>query len=572
MSKNKLATFTAMVFCLMAAAYARPQYGLVGAWDFENGWSDVSGVAPLYTGTPAGAVSVTTDPVRGKVATCTGNGRVAFGPSSGGKLNIPDVVSVACWVKISSASNGDWLPIWGKGPGGYRAFLHASSPTSPGFTSLIQYGLSGGNMWPWIPIDPNNKYNVWMHVGFSYDGDYVRAYLNGKLTQELQVEDFNTTLGWKRDMWADTACPYYFSIFGLSGYQYYFKGSLDDVAVYRGVLNAQDFNDLYKGTKTIHQVVPKPAFGLPAWDQSVVAAYEFEGDTRDVSPGPAADAVLQDGAAIVADVNQGNVLYGTGTSWYANCGTAAKWDNIGRTNDVNDGFTVTAWIKPDATNPDGWAMIASKGGAGFRMYYHSVDPTTGGRTLGGMLNAGDTPSSESMGNGGNMLPDKWYHVAIVYNAFHPKDYNMADPNTWNLNEENPYDHNDPNNFPGRMRGYIDGLAAFGHPSAALSPNHFRGPMWDTSADPLIIRAATGGFNGKIDDVRYYSRPLNQLEVRWVMNQKCDPDMIGADYNDDCSVTNADLKILANEWLNRYNLRNFAKMAEVWLEQNLLWPY
>jgi hypothetical protein len=169
---------------------------------------------------------------------------------------IPDVVSVSCWVKIANGLTGDWLAIWGRGGGQYRAFLHANSPTDPGFTSLIQYGLIGGWKWPWVPVDPNNKYNVWMHVGFSYDGDYVRAYLNGQLSSALKVEDFNTTEGWKRDMWSGGAGgANAFTIGGIIGSTGYFKGQMDDVAVYRGVLNTQDFNDLYTGAKKMQNPV-----------------------------------------------------------------------------------------------------------------------------------------------------------------------------------------------------------------------------------------------------------------------------------------------------------------------------
>lgn len=565
MSKNYLHILL-IVIVAGGTCIAKPEYGLIGAWDFENGYTDVSGVEPLYTGTALGAAAIINDPMRGNVLNFPGPaGRVSFGPSTGGKLDISDVVSVACWVKIAPNLTGSWLPVWGKGPGGYRAFLHADAP---GFTCLMQYGLAGGLSWPWVPIDPDNKYDIWMHLGFTYDGDYVRGYLNGEMTQELQVEGFDTLEGWKRDLWSGSACPYVFSLGGLVGFQNYFKGQIDDVAVWRGVLDTQDFYDLYSAAKTIHQIVPKPPFGQFAWDQSLIAAYTFEGDTADVSPGPAQNGVLDNGAEIVSDTEMGNVLYGPSdpNNFYVDCGSAAKFDNVAMGTDPNEGFTMTAWIKPDADNPEAWAMIAAKGGAGYRMYYHSIDPSTGGRTLGGTVNAGDTPSEESYGNGGSMQPGQWYHVAIVYNPNYPPGYDPADPNTWG--DPDSFYPNDPAHGPGRLRGYIDGLAAFGHPSDDLSPNHFRGPLWDTSADPLTIKTSSGGFVGKIDDVRVYNRPLNQLEIRWVMEQKCDPAMVGSDYTDDCSVTIDDVNVMADEWLNRYDLKNFARMGLLWLEMDM----
>jgi hypothetical protein len=543
-----------------------------------------------------------TDATRGKVLQVGikgdgtgGVGRVVLGPTDGsGKLNIRDVVSMTFWVKINKALtfNGTWLSVCGKGPGAYRIFMHGESAANGSdIFAMFQYGMMGeyASHWPnAFPADANG----WLHIGCSYDGAYTRMYLNGKLTQELSCEPDPCYPGspsyelwkekvnpWKRDLWADTASPNAFCLGLLAnpGATTNFKGWLDDFAIYHGVLDAQDFNDIYTGTKTLQQIAAKPPFGKFVWDESLVAAYGFEGDTQDVSPGPAADAVLKNGASIVSDSNQGNVVSGSDPNWYVDCGKAVKFDNVGLDADANHGFTVTAWIKPDVTTVDGWAMIASKGGAGFRMFYHSVDPTTGGRTLGGMINAGDTPGSKSMGNGGNMQPGQWYHVAIVYNPNYPAGYNPADSNTWS-DSQYGYSATDSNSWPGRLRGYVNGLAAFGDPYYPLNyrpSNALRGPLWDTSADPLTIRlgsSSAGAFAGKIDDVRFYNKALTQLEVRGIMLQQCNPAIIGSDFTGDCSVNYQDTQILSSEWLNRYNLRNYARMAQRWLNQDMLWQY
>jgi hypothetical protein len=48
MSRNSSGILV-ILLCLSATAFAAnvTKYGLVGAWDFENSYTDVSGVAPL---------------------------------------------------------------------------------------------------------------------------------------------------------------------------------------------------------------------------------------------------------------------------------------------------------------------------------------------------------------------------------------------------------------------------------------------------------------------------------------------------------------------------------------------
>jgi hypothetical protein len=549
----------------LVTVHARPEYTLVGAWDFESGYSDVSGYEPLYTGTGLGSHTIVYDPNHGSnVVSFTGLGRVNFGPADGsGKLQIRDVVSLACWIYVDPTSTGDWLGIMGRGTGAYRVFLHASAP---GFTCLHQYGLTGGSVWPWVGLEDLN--GGWMHLGFTYDGDVTRGYLNGELVSELPVEGFDTIEGWKRDLWE---WPANFSIGGLVGHSAYLEGMMDDVAVYRGVLDTQDFTDLYNGTKTMQEIVPKPPVGQYAWDNSLIAAYHFEGDVAELSPGPAADGTLMNGAAIISDPVQGNVLYTDSVDpnapddFYVDCGIDDKFVLPYDANDAN-GFTIMAWIRPDDTQSEAWGAIVDNGGIGCRMFYH-------GGGLIGTVNAGDTPWDEALGQGAWnwMVPDEWYHVAIVFDPHYPDGYNPADPNTWNI-PGNPYgDPNDPKNWPGRIWGFIDGVNVFGDPRPDLSINHLRGPIWDTTGLPLTIKTTSGGMRGSIDDVRIYKRPLNQLEVRDIMNQICAPQTVGRDYTGDCTVNLYDFDVLSAKWLNRYDLINFARMVELWLEEDLFWP-
>jgi hypothetical protein len=161
---------------------------------------------------------------------------------------------------------------------------------------------------------------------------------------------------------------------------------------------------------------------------------------------------------------------------------------------------------------------------------------------------------------------------VSYSANYPDGYDPQDPNTWNI-PGNPYgEPNEPQNWPGRIRGYVDGVSVMSDFRVESAGAYLRGPAWDTTDVPITINDQAGGlpFRGSIDNVRVYDRPLNQLEVRWLMNQSCQPDMVGRDYNDDCSVDLGDFNILAQQWLNRYDIINLTRMGELWLEKDMYW--
>jgi hypothetical protein len=46
--------------------------------------------------------------------------------------------------------------------------------------------------------------------------------------------------------------------------------------------------------------------------------------------------------------------------------------------------------------------------------------------------------------------------------------------------------------------------------------------------------------------------------------------VKGNFNDDCVVDYADLKVMTDGWLNDYQFEDFASLADSWLEE-VLWP-
>jgi hypothetical protein len=70
---------------------------------------------------------------------------------------------------------------------------------------------------------------------------------------------------------------------------------------------------------------------------------------------------------------------------------------------------------------------------------------------------------------------------------------------------------------------------------------------------------TSGGSGLVyfDDIRLYP-------------SRCVPSRVKGNFNDDCVVDYADLKVMTDGWLNDYQFEDFASLADSWLEE-VLWP-
>lgn len=112
-----------------------------------------------------------------------------------------------------------------------------------------------------------------------------------------------------------------------------------------------------------------------------------------------------------------------------------------------------------------------------------------------------------------------------------------------------------------------------------NPNHVREAKWHqwdikltdfTNVECNSVKKVYIGFGNRdthpapggsglvyFDDIRLYP-------------SRCVPSRVKGNFNDDCIVDYADLKIMTDEWLNDYQFEDFASLADSWLEE-VLWP-
>jgi hypothetical protein len=110
------------------------------------------------------------------------------------------------------------------------------------------------------------------------------------------------------------------------------------------------------------------------------------------------------------------------------------------------------------------------------------------------------------------------------------------------------------------------------------PNDIRDPNWHewnidlkkfTNVDLNNVTKIYIGFGNRntphqggsglvfFDDIRLYPT-------------RCVPSRVKGNFNDDCTVNYTDLEIMRIHWLNDYRFKDFALLAENWLEE-ILWP-
>ncbi|GAI70998.1 unnamed protein product, partial [marine sediment metagenome] len=150
--------------------------GLVGHWQFDGNYNDISGNG--RNGTPVGAVSFEADPVIGQVLSLPGGDDqfVDIG-SVGIDGNMPR--TIACWAKADNTDIPDWTLIFGftgdvTGGGGDGSHFNIGSLGGPG-------GV-GAHCWGWEETIFSDEAALdWHHYAMTYDGTTIQYYGDGIL-------------------------------------------------------------------------------------------------------------------------------------------------------------------------------------------------------------------------------------------------------------------------------------------------------------------------------------------------------------------------------------------------------
>lgn len=239
-SGNAIATDYTFTFRTLSA---NPD--LVGLWSMDGDWSDASGNG--NDGTPNGGVTFGSEHIGGTMSGSFNGVDGYIGVPSSPSLTPAAAISVEAWVRPDDVTT--WHQVVSK------RFSDQSDPYDS-FT-LATSGAGTGNSWSFTvgsgtagsgaaAVDPDVLTpNAWTHLLGTYDGTNVKLYVNGILkastvkTGNIGYSDLPLRIG---------------SSNATSGR--YFKGLIDEVAVYSRSLRAEDALEHYNAGLTADRIPP----------------------------------------------------------------------------------------------------------------------------------------------------------------------------------------------------------------------------------------------------------------------------------------------------------------------------
>ncbi len=440
--------------------------GLIGYWTFDGksmipNARDASGQG--VHGNLSGFIATTT--VAGKV----GQGlrfdgvddKVQVSPAPAAFL--VNNYSYAFWVKPISAANGQFLFEFGDNTFGDQGlditggkFRVVSYYTSNATADV----LSGGT---------TVQANKWYHITVvrNIPSNKLSLYVNG-------VRDVS-------DIALGAAAAYYGNDpktinIGSRNTASFFNGIIDEVRFYNRALSAGEVKLLYTlGSQAVTQ-----AASVPNVSNGLVVHQTFDGKN-----------LIRNAADTSGQGNHGNLSGFTSTTTVAGkIGQALRFDgaddSVIVSHNANQlltgGGTFAAWIRPNGQGESTSGRILDKS---------SVLTGVDGFTWGLANNGGNTRIGMNIngGTGVNSEPvyftlGKWAHVAVTFDS------------------------------TGRVSNYINGVLV-GAPAVSGDP------VGITTTNALTIgnrsTATDRTFDGTIDDLRVYNRPLSSTEIKMLYN-------------------------------------------------------
>jgi hypothetical protein len=432
---------------------------LIGHWNFNGNAKDSS---PYGNDATVNGATLTTDRHGNADSAYSFNGTSNYIDT--GMTTLPARFTISGWYYTSSSS---------------IQFLASNArdgidSTQRGFNLMVAYADGGTNytsyqMWKVDGSGGSGGYgslassnlNTWRHLAYTYDGTTQRLYENGVLVDSTSYSQASmggvssTTL----------------QIGKLATHSlYYMNGKIDDVRYYADALSADEVGQVYGSYDSSVAVKYDPV------EADLIGHWKFNGNARD------------------------STQYGNHGTVYGN--TALTTDRQGRANSAYefDGsfdyidtgnkmlppeFTIMAWMYLDTY---GTRSIA---GNSRNCCESTPTPMRGFYLAGGYSNypnghlwgSNGTTEAAVDGPAASSPLGTWSHVALTYDGT-------------------------------VLELYLDGVS---QDTASFT----QATNGDVSTISLqfgwIPEYSTGFFDGKLDDIRYYSRALNSTEVGVAMN-------------------------------------------------------
>jgi len=381
---------------------------------------------------------------------------VNLGNSS--KLN-PSNFSVSAWVNYK----GD--------PSYSYGYIYSNARDCCGAYNGIELRIAGGRLSGTIwnstsaaVTDPSSfPFNQWTQVTFSYDGDVMRLYVNGK-----EVASQSSTLG------VGTPASYNSAIggMGMAPGTYTFKGYIDEVKIYPFARSAEqikmDYNSGLAGSGAAEGAAQSFGGKSDKWlSDGLVGHWKMDETSWNGTAGEVKDASgvgnngTASGGATISVAKYGNGGSFDGTDDYVDMGNPAHYQFINTSS-----FSMSAWIKTNDLS--GFEHIIGKGYGNYRLakYNNIISFRLSSNQLiaetSSLLNTND-----------------WFHVVAVY-----------DGNTKNA------------------KIYVNGQQQANSTNTSVN--------WTSTSDNFQIGNSPNEsyyFNGKIDEARTYNRALSPEEIR-----------------------------------------------------------
>ena len=160
-------------------------------------------------------------------------------------------LSISVWMRVDQLDftnfegTGDYIHWLGKGSNGDKEWLfrmyNKSSDIRPNRTSCYAFNLSGG-LGAGSYVEEELTVGEWIHYVMVYDytTDTIKLYKNGELKDTDLFSDYTIVP-------ANGTTPVRI---GTSDFNSFFKGAIDDVRFYDGVLTSEEITNLYNEEKT----------------------------------------------------------------------------------------------------------------------------------------------------------------------------------------------------------------------------------------------------------------------------------------------------------------------------------
>lgn len=161
-------------------------------------------------------------------------------------------LSISVWMRVDQLDfsnyegTGDYVHWMGKGSNGDKEWLfrmyNKSSPIRPNRTSCYAFNLSGG-LGAGSYVEEELTVGEWIHYAMIYDysTNTIQLYKNGILKDTDMFTDYNITP-------QNGTTPVRI---GTSDFNSFFKGAIDDIRVYDGILTPEEITNLYNESVTL---------------------------------------------------------------------------------------------------------------------------------------------------------------------------------------------------------------------------------------------------------------------------------------------------------------------------------